>query len=69
MHRVLCHLQKKCRNRQNGSVVFRDVCRNDKDKMIKKSKEVITIKIRRVVTSGQGSPEVITKDKEVDRYF
>lgn len=37
--------------------------------MMKKSKEFITIKIRRVVTLRQGSPEVITKDKEVERYF
>lgn len=49
--------------------MFRDVCSNDKDKMMKKSKEFITIKIRRVVTLRQGSPEVITKDKEVERYF
>lgn len=49
--------------------MLRDVYRNGKDKMIKKSKGLITIKVRTMVTSMQRELVVIIKDKEEERYF
>lgn len=49
--------------------MLRDIYRNGKDKMIKKSKEFITMKVRILVISRQRELVVIRKDKEEERYI